>query len=114
MNFFTFLPLFGLALWLGAIYVDSKFSYKTPAESNIKLRDDVPWWKKVIVCHNHIAKYGALFLLWLAISADVYLFRAFGRSSIHYIVIAISGISILVYILAQAWRFIVKESDKVP
>lgn len=114
MNFFMFLPVFGLALWLGAIYVDSKFSYKSPSESGVRLKSDVSTWKRIIIGYNYGIKYGALFLLWLAISADVYLFRAIGRSDIHYVVIAVSGISIVIYAVAQAWRFLLKESDKAP
>ncbi len=114
MNSFMLLPVSALALWLGATYVDSKFAFKSPMEAGVRLKNSSPWWKRAIIHHNYGIKYGALFLLWLALSVDVYLFRAIGRSGLHYAFIAISGLSIAIYAVAQAWRFLVKESDKAP
>ena len=112
MNPFVFLPLAGVVLWLGAIYIDSKFSYQSPTECGIRLKETTPWWKKLLVDHNYKIRYGALFSIWVILSLDVYMFRGLGRSDLHYLALAGVALSIAVYIVGQAWRFFVKDSDK--
>jgi hypothetical protein len=112
MNPYVFLPVAGLAMWLGAIYIDSKFSYRSPSDCNVRLKDDAAWWKKLIVGRNTGVRYGALFSIWGLMSVDVYLFRAIGRSDLHYAAYAGVLLSIAVYMAAQGWRFFVKDSDR--
>lgn len=113
MSAYVFLPVFGLTLWLGAIYVDSKFSYRSPSECSIRLKGNALWWKRLIVHQNTAVRYGALFLIWGLISADVYLFRDIGMSNLHHAVMGGVLLIILFYMAAQGWRFFVKDSEKV-
>jgi hypothetical protein len=111
MNFSVFLPLSALALWLGAIYIDSKFSYKSPKECKIGLRTDAPLWKRMIIYHNRTVKNSALFLLWFVLISGVYLSKPSNQSDLNYVIVPLSILLIFVYALAQGWRFLVKDSE---
>lgn len=110
MNSIPLMPLAGLALWLAAIYIDSKFKFQPPSDKDVISTEGAVWWTRVVVRYNHSVKYGALFALWLFIGTDVYFRQISSTSSLHYLLVALSGVSIAVYVLAQSWRFLIKKN----
>lgn len=103
-------PLTGLALWLGMLYLDSKFEFKSPKKCNIVAGNDAPLMTRVLVNHNDRVRYGSLIFVWLCLSANLVLVGSV-RPVYSYILLGLASVGILVFATAFSWRSLTKYGD---
>jgi hypothetical protein len=109
VNTILVVPLSALAIWMTAIYVESKFQFRAP-NPHKNLKANVSQKKSILVRYNHLIRNSGLFGCWFfanLITIIPFDISAVGKFAFFVLWIA----SVMLYILALSWDIIVSDTD---